>query len=588
MFKRAEAGDDMTIEQMRENATSILVDFAVSGKILLSVVSAGEYRIVRHRKYFEETDSMKAAAITLGFRFVPPCSWINRDPPSLPDALRVRFEPQYVPVPPPAPVRSKEWLRDEFVRLGGALFGSYGQDRYIDRLYSAVKACLSDVGVGDCTLGVEDKAVIGTWLKQNNPAPVEFFAQPGIELVPALDDKYLLVAVRVATNALGMPENAQLREFLKRELGFRYDREEEHFPSGEDEYYGHYRRAYMKWYAYPTEGFDNDVFNEALRSAACTINTSANGISYFPTLPSSNPNQSALHQIVCAVYNARDSREEERVARVHARVNARFDEVVQGRRPPPAADELSTDEEREMYKHLEEQRKQERMERLREIVDAVERGEVPPEAVNSLTSEERQEVRTLAIRNAMKRKRKESTAKTSGIEFEDPALVELFLGMFSVVGTAFKYIERRVREEHDRRFGVGGPNAFQNVKDSHKKGLNAFGVNAFGKWPFGYYRVYARITPTINLLTWSLSVSSEPFNNETGRAKNQTQDKAVYEDMTELYQYKSDQVRNSATLIIALNALWKQAADSKKALVRSEEMSTTPQALRDRVPHAGR
>ena len=274
-------------------------------------------------------------------------------------------------------------------------------------------------------------------------------------------------------------------------------------------------------------------------------------------------------------------REEERIAhqeRVRAmreRLKTLFQEVVSGERDESAFEQLS-DDETEFINELKDQRRQKRRRELEEMVRAIDAGDVPANAIDTLSDDEdRAFVARLAAKNAMARAKTRSDALVSEIAFSDPKLVEIYYKLMQVVANGFRTLETSVRQEHERRFS---DIPFESVKDSHSKGLNTVGFNQFSTWAFGHYSLYIRITASSPGIKWTLSVSDAPFNEQTGRAVDHAQNELVKKEMVERYKYASTGaiVRNSGTLIIALNALWEAADSATRERAANAEVDTTP------------
>ena len=216
------------------------------------------------------------------------------------------------------------------------------------------------------------------------------------------------------------------------------------------------------------------------------------------------------------------------------------------------------------------------MRELEAMVRDIDNGVVPASAIDTLTDEERAMVAGLVVKVAMSRKHKKSIAVTKGIQFETTELVDLYFNMVTLLANSFKRIETDVQTRHQRMF----PSApFVSVQESHNMGLNTLGFDRFGTWAFGYYALYVRITASSPSIVWSLSVSGVPFNLETNRTTDNRLNAIVEYDMKEVYRYKSPIVRNSVTLIIALNALWKNAAPATRARVVAGEFDRSPPFL---------
>jgi hypothetical protein len=199
---------------------------------------------------------------------------------------------------------------------------------------------------------------------------------------------------------------------------------------------------------------------------------------------------------------------------------------------------------------------------------------VPASAIDMLTEEERSMVAELAVKVAMSRKHeKKSIAVTKGIRFETTELVDLYFKMVNLLASSFKRIETDVAARHQQKFPS---TPFVSVQESHNMGLNTLGFDRFGKWAFGHYALYVRITASSPSIVWSLSVSAAPFNHATNRTTSSRLNDLVEHDMTNIYMYKSPIVRNSVTLIIALNALWRSAGPATRAQVAAAEFDASP------------
>jgi hypothetical protein len=216
------------------------------------------------------------------------------------------------------------------------------------------------------------------------------------------------------------------------------------------------------------------------------------------------------------------------------------------------------------------EQEQRRKDELDKLVKDIDSGIVPTSALDSLTPEERTSIMTELIRRSMARDKASSKADVRNIEFADESLFKLFFRMLQILADSFKAIERKVEAEHRLRFG---PNdEFKSVADSHSRGLNTYGIDAFGSWPFGYYKLYVRITASgKGRIEWSAAFSKMPFDRNVGQGgmRDNEQRLQVEQAMKQEYNYKSPIIRNSGTLYIALNALWKGADDDTRQAVRA-------------------
>jgi hypothetical protein len=543
---------------------------------------------------WESTKDVPKLAVMLGFTLEAPF-WKHRNPDQLPNRFKAAFTPyQPAPVQPPSQTNITQTLRESLQRQMespdyDSIFVRRLPSEALRHFTAEVKENLL-VGATSSSAGIDHFSMNYFQTMFGRDAA---WHKPGVTLTPSTDNRVLLLMSKgVPTNLFYMKDNEsamKAKALFKDQLSFRYD------------YSKIYSKAipldaqsdYMLWYAFKSslvDNFERDVFKPAIEAAAVT-RTRRSGLPFVPGADDAENNR-LVTACVDAFTEDRRQREEarareeeerrraeeerraeaERIRAMRDRLRKLVEDVAAGIAPDTSFDGMS-DEEIKIVREFQEARRARRMNELEAMVRDIDNGVVPVSAIDTLTDEERAMVAGLVVKVAMSRKHEKSIAITKDIQFETNELVDLYFKMVTLLANSFKRIETDVQTRHHQMF----PSApFVSVQQSHKMGLNTLGFDRFGTWAFGYYALYVRITASTSSITWSLSVSSAPFNRETNRTTDNRLNAIVEHDMKEVYRYKSPIVRNSATLIIALNALWKNAAPGTRARVVAGEFDSSP------------
>lgn len=596
MMKRSTPGANVTDADI-ETAVNTLLEHGRYGRLRMKIGN-GVYEM--RRIGWENTKDVPKLAVMLGFTLESPF-WKHRNPDQLPNRFKAAFTPyQPAPVQPPSQTNITQTLRESLQRQ----LESPDYDRlFVRRLPSEA--------LRHFTAEVEDNLQLGfaVFFMHTDHFSMNYLQtmlgrdaawyKPGVTLRPSADSRVLLLMSKgVPTNLFAMKDNEgamKAKTLFKDQLSFRYDGGKTYSNAMPLDV----QSDYMLWYAFKSslvDNFERDVFKPAIEAAAVT-RTRRSGLPFVPDADDAENNR-----LVTACVNAftedRRQREEarareeeerrraeaerrraeeerhaeaERIRAMRDRLRKLVEDVAAGIAPDTSFDGMS-DEEIKIVREFQGARRARRMNELEAMVRDIDNGVVPASAIDTLTDEERAMVAGLVVKVAMSRKHEKSIAITKDIQFETTELVDLYFKMVTLLANSFKRIETDVQTRHHQMF----PSApFVSVQQSHKMGLNTLGFDRFGTWAFGFYALYVRITASTSSITWSLSVSSAPFNRETNRTTDNRLKAIVEHDMKEVYRYKSPIVRNSATLIIALNALWKNAALGTRARVVAGEFDSS-------------
>lgn len=204
------------------------------------------------------------------------------------------------------------------------------------------------------------------------------------------------------------------------------------------------------------------------------------------------------------------------------------------------------------------------------LLDAIDAG-VPPDEAGRVAGLEfsPDEIRSKMINVAMARAKAPSSAH-AGIALASPKLHDTFLNMLFRIGEAFRAFEGVYARKHAERFDAD----FVSIKETFALGLNSASQEYFGTFPFGYFRLYVRVVPSSEgRIAFNVNFSEDPFPKakESPPARRHVTDENLQKIVNDAlldsgYAASSLIVRNSGTLIIALNAMFAALQANERAM----------------------
>lgn len=185
------------------------------------------------------------------------------------------------------------------------------------------------------------------------------------------------------------------------------------------------------------------------------------------------------------------------------------------------------------------------------LLDAIDNGTVVDnsQAESQFTASE---VEQAVLKLQMARIRAKSRARKA-VQLDDQVLIQPFNQMLKTITNGFKTLEKEMMD----KLGDRWPGS---IESAHVLGLaNTAAVELYKKWAFGYFRLLVSKTASSKNLKFFLYFSTQPFRSKTDYER-PLQDYIGKYLQTE-HEYKTPLVRDSGTLFIAFNAMWKAAGE---------------------------
>ena len=200
-------------------------------------------------------------------------------------------------------------------------------------------------------------------------------------------------------------------------------------------------------------------------------------------------------------------------------------------------------------------RRQAQLEQIaKRLLDAIDDGTVLDDAQveSQFTASEFQQA---VLKLQMARIQADSKAR-KGVQLADPVLIRPFNQMLKVIANGFKTLEEEMKTALERE-GEEWPGSIAKAHDL--KLVNTVSVEVYKQWGFGYFRLLVSKVASNKKLTFAVYFSTQPFRSKTDYER--PLQVYVGDYLQTEHEYRNPLVRDSGTLFIAFNALWKAAGE---------------------------